>query len=207
MLTLGVIVGLFRFSRNHTSGRLLTVLFVYILCKEVYAAYLASRFNDNLSYYKYLGLLDACLIILIIGSIPIMSQYRKLLIVLGACIVLFYLVNLFYFQPPGKGVDTYFKIFRSVMFVLLSLITLVRINNTVDEKPLLNRYEFWISLGMLVFYSFNIFYWGLFNYFLQHKSDIHDQLLRPMFIIVNYFMYVAFIIAVLLSSQTSLRKQ
>jgi hypothetical protein len=196
ILLIGVFAGTILFRKNEKPGRFLLLLFVYVFLKEFLAAYLAVKFRNNLSYYQLLGPVDACLIILIIGSFPIMKNLRKFLVLNALLIFVFYFVNLIFLQPPGTGADTNFKVFRSFFMVLLSLIIFIRLNNTVGDIPLFKRTAFWVGAGMLIFYTFNIFYWGFFNYLLVHKNFVLDQVLRPMFISVNYIMYLTFIVAI-----------
>jgi lysylphosphatidylglycerol synthetase-like protein (DUF2156 family) len=196
----GIVIGSLKFRGLKAPGKLLWLMMIYILVKELLASYLAAKIHNNLSYYQVLSPVDFCFTLLLLGSLPPMKNVHRYLWLIGLIVVAFFFLNVSIWQPPGKGADTNFKMFRSFFLVLLSLVLFARLNYRADDKSIFSKSIFWISTGLIVFYSFNIFYWGAYNYFLHHNPAILNGFLRSFFIAANYILYICFSIALLLNN-------
>jgi hypothetical protein len=199
ILILGILIGIIRFKALSIPAKTLWALFIYIFLKEVSASLLAYQVGYNLSFYQLMSPLDFCLTAFIFASIGIMQSFRKHILIASIIVFVFFFLNLFVWQPPGSGADTNFKMFRSFFLIIFSLALFTRLSDNADMGNIFKKSSFWVGAGVMIFYTFNIFYWGAYNYFLGHNKGIMNSLLRPMFIGVNYILYVFLAIALFLN--------
>jgi len=199
ILCSGIAIGLYKSRRLLLPARLLWLLLVFITVKELVALYYSHTHGSNLRFYQYLSPADFLWTAGVFFTLPLMSRHRSLIISLSLLVFLFYLANLLFLEIPGKGADANFKLVRSSVLVLFSLLLFRRLIDTVSNRPLYKKSEFWIAVGIIFFYLFNIFYWGCYNFLLKHPNKPFQSLLRQLFIYTNYLLYLSYGIAVYLN--------
>src|SRR5258708_6407117 len=126
ILLMGIVLGMLRIRRLALASKFILLLIGYVFVKELIANFLAHKFSFNLSFYKFLSPVDYLLTLFIFFFIPLMKKMRWLIYILGVLVIVFYFYNLIFLQPPGQGIDSNFKMVRSVALVLLSLILFYR---------------------------------------------------------------------------------
>lgn len=189
ILLIVVVVGLVKFKNLSRPGKALFVLVSYVFIKEISAFIIGRKLGYNLSFYKYLSLIDFILTINILLRIKVLEQSKRPLLVISATIVIFYVVNLIVLQPPGKGIDSNFKLVRSFFLVLISLLFFYRMTGCVYKISIWSNSDFWFCTAILIFYVISIFYWGVFNYYLGNKQAVIKEVVRPVFEYANYVFY------------------
>jgi hypothetical protein len=189
ILFLGVLTGAFKFKRLLKPGRFLLTLVLYVFIKEFSAFLINKTFGYSLDYYKYLSSIDFILTMIVFLNIPILKSKQTLLLIILLAGIGFYFLNIFIWQPPGKGIDSYFKIGKSFLLIICALVLLFCLTKYINQQNPLKSSEFWFSSGTLIFYTVSMFYWGIFNYNLANKQAIMKQILRPLFEYSNYILY------------------
>ncbi len=189
ILLIAVVIGLVKFKNLSHPGKALFVLVSYVFIKEITAFIIGRKLEYNLSFYKYLSLIDFILTINILLRIKVLEQSKKTLLAISVIVVIFYVVNLIIFQPPGKGIDSNFKLIRSFFLVLISLLFFFRMTAYVYKISIWSNSDFWVCTAILIFYVISIFYWGVFNYYLGNKQVVIKEVVRPVFEYANYIFY------------------
>jgi len=182
------VLGILKFRDLALASRLIFLLISYVFLKEVAAILIARLTSYNLSFYKFLSPVDFLITLSIFVFIPAMRGLRGLLFITGLLVVCFYFINLIYLQPPGFGIDSNFKMVRSAFLVFLSLILFYRLMANPDEETVFRKSAFWFCSALILFYVFNIFYWGVFNYGLARKVNYTSKLVL-FFEVSNYILY------------------
>jgi hypothetical protein len=199
ILLAGAGIGLAGINKSVPASRWLTVLFIYIIIKEIAAKLFAHYTGSNLEFYRLTGIIDFILTSLVFLSIPAMQAVRKVIYILAAAVFCFYLVSLFKWEPPQGKADTYFKLVRNFVLVGFALLLFMRLYRHIDEETIFRKSSFWVAAGCLVFYCFSIFYWGVFNYYVAKEKAMMTDVLRPVFTVANYILYTFLAIAIRLN--------
>lgn len=190
LLAAGVVAGALRFRMLSMPARWLWALFIFILTKEGVAIIMAASGRANLDFYKFLGPVDFVLTAMVFLTIPLMKRASRLLFFLSVLVLVFYLLNITFWQPLGRGqADTNFKLVRSTALIVFSLVLFLMLARHADEMSLYSKSNFWLCVGVITFNATSIFYWGAYNYFLNHNSQTFEAIFRPVFITANYIQY------------------
>lgn len=116
--------------------------------------------------------LELPFILLAFTSIPQMRKWRSLAIFFSALFTIFSLVNSMYIQPidtfnsNGKIVES--LIVSSICILALISISSGNLNTAITKLPM-----FWISSGILIYYSSSIFIFGLSNDILHRVRNLN----------------------------------
>ncbi len=189
ILLIVTVIGAFKYRTLSVPGRFLFLLVAYTLVKEISAFIIAKTTGYNLSFYKYLSPVDFLLTMAVFWNIPTLVNRRLILSTISVIVIVFYFLNLFIWQPPGKGVDSNFKLLRSFFLVMVTLLLFFGMAKNIYSIDFWKNSEFWFGSAILIFYVVNIFYWGVYNYYLGNKQLIMKQVLRPTFDLSNYIFY------------------
>lgn len=189
ILFIVVVVGLVKFKGLSGPGKALFILVSFVFIKETAAFIIGRKLRYNLSFYKYLSPIDFILTINILLRIKVLEQSKKILLAISATVVVFYIINLIILQPPGKGIDSNFKLIRSFFLIIASLLLFYKMAKYVYAISIWQNSEFWLCAAILIFYVINIFYWGVFNYYLGNKQAVIKEVVRPAFEYANYVFY------------------
>jgi len=196
ILFAGVVIGAWRYKYLLRPAKILFYLIVFILLKES-VAFTISFFGYNLFFYQYLSLIDFVIISVIFLVSPELKGDKWIIISATSIISIFYVINLLFLQPPGKIIDSNFKLIKGLFLVLYSMLIYRRLLEFPSEN-IFGKSIFWIASGILVFNVVNIFYWGIFNYYLGNKKSVLLQI-RPFFDFANYIMYISFSVSIYLN--------
>jgi hypothetical protein len=207
ILVFGMLAGVLKYKHLPKAGRILFYLIVFIFFKEISARILANKFQFNLSFYQYLSPVDYILTFAVFFTIPFLKKFRRVFFVTGLIVIAFYFLNLSLWQVPGKGIDSNFKLVRSFFLVLYSLILFYNLIAISNGGNIFKNSQFWFASGILIFYVFSIFYWGVFNYYLGNKPMVMTKALRPIFEISNYLLYFFFAISLWLHNFSNTTKR
>lgn len=203
ILIIGVIIGVLKYKHLLLPAKILFYLIVFIFLKEA-IAFTISFFGYNLSFYQYLSLIDFVIIAVMLLNTKELKKDRWYILSIICIIFVFYFVNLLVWQPPGKKIDSNFKLLKSFFLVSFSLILYRRLLEFPSDN-ILTKSLFWIGSGILIFNVINIFYWGVFNYYIGDKNSVLIQI-RPFFNIANYIMYSFFSIAIFFNRFSNAQK-
>lgn len=198
VLLIGLLVGIVDFKKLEKPAKYLCWVFAFIFCKEIYGQFLSTKSAFNLWFYRAVSPVDSLCLLLIFYF----SKFIKLktLFVLVLCLVSFFLIDIFYLQVNQKGIDSYFKFFKGSGLIIISLWLLYKVISSDRIVNFMKHSLVWVALGIILFYSISMFYWGVFNFSIHRNEFTLLTQIRPYFEIGNYFMYSCFILGLKLNN-------
>lgn len=205
ILLIGVLIGAVKFQRLSFTSRLIFFFIVYIIAKELIADNIAKLYNFNLHFYQLFAPVDFLFLVYIYWNIVEFNKYRGVLLTICMITISFFFLNIAVLQPLYSGIDSYFKLLRSFFLVLISLLLFHSAVLNLPPHPLHKKSMFWFNIGVLIFYSLSIFYWGLFNYdYIQKERPVINPAIRKMFEIGNYALYSFLAISIWINNFSTL---
>jgi hypothetical protein len=200
ILLAGAVIGLTQIRRSEEAGRWLTVLFLYLIVKELAAKFCAVYYHSNLGFYRITGIIDFVITTFVLLSIPVMHALKKAIYALAVGVILFYLVIIIKWEPQKGKADIYFELVNNFVLVCYALLLMKRIYESIDEESIFRKSAFWIAISTLLFYCVSIVFWGSFNYYVGKNSAIMGDVLTPLYHYANYVLYASYAVAVRLNN-------
>lgn len=196
LLFAGLLTGASQYRRLSFPYRVLFFTFVYIFVKEAGALILSIYFDSNLTYYRYLGIIDSLLVAWIFYLSFERNWMRQITIAASIFMVAYFCLHSLRIKEPVLGLDTDFRLIRGVILVIFALFGYFQILKSMETHPLFQLPFFWFTTGVLVFYSVSIFYWGFLSTFQQTLNGVsYFKIVRGVFEWGNYLMYLMFLIS------------
>lgn len=194
ILLSGILTGAWYYRRLSFPSRILLFAILYIFIKESGAMVLSNLFKYNLSYYRYLGIVDFLVVALVFYLNFQQTWMRRTTAVLSLLLVLYFIRRSLVYDEASM--DTEFRMLRGVALVLLSLIGYMQILQSLETQSLIRVPFFWFCTGVLIFYALSIFYWGFYKTFQETNNAVnYYRIVRTVFDWGNYLMYLMFLIS------------
>ncbi|MBE0642853.1 MAG: hypothetical protein IH600_02115 [Bacteroidetes bacterium] len=159
-------LGTLGFKKLDKAFRYFTVLLLLVLISEASAYALARQYKPNLYIYDIFSAIEYVFLILVFSR---WFPNRGIRWILYSSIPIFLIIwsSGKYFSAEVDKFDSIFLSIESVVFVILSVLTLVK--EMRDSSVLLvDNPVFWIASGLLVYFAGNLFVFSLI-----------EQLFRP----------------------------
>lgn len=199
ILVIGILFGLYRYSKLMPATRVLVFLLVLTLVTEGFSYYLALKKFPNGLVYNLFMLAQP---ILVGFAFLQESSKQAIQIVLG---IVTLLTTVFWLQISPSAFNSNGLVIVLVFLAALPLNYFYQLLRKETEVPIHHFPLFWVSVGFLIFGVLNIFNFGMINSLNSNNAAI-AKLFANISIYSNYFLYLLFIIAFSVP-QNSLRTQ
>lgn len=164
---LPILIGLYYFRSTKIEIKLLVILFICFFIRDIYSNNLAYLKVDNIFIYNIFSFLELFFLALIFYSnSKIRSVKYKQIIVWGAATSL--LIDVFFYSKNDFSVEN-FTIVR-LYGILIIMAFYERVLSELNIKNILTYSMFWISSGLLLYYSGTFFIFLLGDIVLSTKS-------------------------------------
>ncbi len=191
---LSTLTGLYHYRRFPLYLKAFAILLVITTIIEIIGHFT----KNNLWMFNLFGVVEFSFILLIYRSLFISSKLKKVLLSFSILSTLAYLTNWLFFQGLNTF-NNYSFAFSCVLVTTTVLLYYHQLLNDNNPEPLVRVPMFWISTGILLFYSCNIFFMGLLNYIMQVSMNLAIQLYTIIHIL-NIIMYSLYSIGFICSA-------
>ncbi|MFT3680934.1 MAG: hypothetical protein QM791_11715 [Ferruginibacter sp.] len=197
LLVSSLIVFLVSGNRRHLQMRLTAALLAVWLIASGTAVFLSAvaGWKNNLFIFHILVPVEYTLMMLLFRSdIRNKTAFRLVTWSIPAFIILSLFLSAFV-QPPVTN-NSYSTILESVLLICTSLYFLREVLLLQQVKELHRYPMFWITVGILFYYTGTLLTEGMLNYLISHSIETARKLYRLSYVI-KYALFVLFIIGAL----------
>ena len=172
----------------HWSIKAYAVFLIFYFVAEIYALQLAQKKIENQWLYNRLGLIEYPVTILIFYSYNRNKILKTLILFLGVGLILFSILNYFYFQPDVNSLQTNVIVIGGCLVILLSIVYFAAIYSSDQIGKITDDPIFWFSSSVILGYVPMVPFYGMLNY-------LTDNYLDFTFIYLVYIMNTFFILS------------
>ena len=195
-LVIAFVVSLFKFKSLPKHLRMFSILLGLTVLVEYISMYHARTINTFFNWHGKSWLYDPFGLIefsayfyyfYLVISIPVIKKAIKLLLWLYPVFWLFTVVFIF----KLSSWNSYIAIIGgacTVLLVLAYLYQLLQIDSIIQIKY---STEFWIAIGLFIFYSCEIPYFGTLNFLIKNYPNLAVDLAN-LFLVIDTIMYLIF---------------
>jgi hypothetical protein len=184
---MAAIAGVFRFRQLAYTDKIIALLIFLTLVNELLAFFAMRHYKNNLIVYHIYSPIELLMVSLYFdGSVRILRKTRIALLI-GILGIPASIINAVYFQHPATVTNSYFLLFEAVMIIIYSLLSFHQI--LLEADHLLFRFaQFWITAGLLVYWSVTFTGWGIFALLYNQDSAVIPMFNKLLYI-ANYLLY------------------
>lgn len=209
LLLIALVTFLVAFKQKDTYVKLVISLLVLWLFTTGTAWFLVKfdGFKNNLFLFHICTPLEYVILALLYRSVIVNTAVKKMIMVSIPVFVVTSILFSAFLQLPSTN-NSYAVIMESVLVVFLSLIFLREVL-VLQQATVLHRLPmFWISVGILFFYTGNLIILGMLNYLVSHSLDVAKRIYRISYIF-HYLLFLLLITAALCTDAVNVnfRKQ
>jgi hypothetical protein len=183
------------------QGIVLAILF-FVLIFESIGEYTAEKgINNTLLYNICWVYLESLLLIMYFYQLEYSKTYKKKILIISAVLLGWGIVNSIFFQAISSVFQFYSFLPNGIFIVALSIRLLSNMLNLriFKEWNLISIPHFWISTGVLFFYTEALFVFGMYQFYPQFVID-NVSVIFGFNRMMAAMMYFVFGISFLLSS-------
>jgi hypothetical protein len=201
---MGIVAAIRKKSGLHI--KLLAYIVVFVFIAEISNRYwlYGILHRPNLQAYNFVFLVEPMVYALYFLQIIRQSTVRKLIIGFLCLFPLFWFFTV-YFIFQFTEWNSYVLVVGGFFTVLWSVAYLYEIITFETHIRLQNHSEFWVSVGLLIFYVCNIPLMGMYNFILTHFPKISYSII-PINLSANIIMYSLFTYAFICKLMTNTEK-
>jgi len=183
------IYGIVNFSKLSTAFKYLLTLTIVAFFAEILGTILSYRIGTSYPSYHVLSILAIPLHTLIYSRLVKLNKLTlSLLFFTGAILMLTALINTIFYQSMIRDFPSNNLIMLSLLTIILTLVTFLRMIKVPSDKPLKNQPIFWLNMGNFIFYNLTFFVFAFLNHFYNYYIN-WIYLLIPLSSATMYTMY------------------
>lgn len=180
--------GVVKFRHLTTPLRLLVLLVCYAFISESIAEYLRITIKNNPEVYHFYVIISFWLNTLIYLQILESIKTKLTFIIIAIAFTLFGILNSLLFQKLNSVPSINLTV-NNVILVIFSLIVFRHLTDQNPFEPIQKNWVFYFNATVLIYFTIQIFNWGILNYLLKSHVNI-----MPI-IYFNYFINILYYIA------------
>ena len=199
-----MLIGFYNIDNLKTSQTIILVYLCISIFTDLFVNILAAQYlQNNMITFNLFGIIEFINLILFFYCIIKSEKVRLIIKLLFFPVLLFAILN----YTIGEGVYHFNNLtflLTSSIFILLILLYMVEIVYKIEKIRIEREPDFWLSSGLLLFFSINFF---LLNFFGEvNLGNKYSWLFYPSRIIMNCFVIYGFICQLTrITSNTPLR--
>lgn len=200
VLIISIAVGLYTTGKKSPLHlRLLPYNLILTLLTELIGHYYQKRGINNVIIYNIYALIQFFFLAYFFSRVIPNKTLQKLIWRISFIIPLLCILNLFFLQGPYVF-NSYTFLLGSVEMILLGIIYFYQLFKSSANVILLKEPPFWISIGIIFFYTCSVTLVGSSNYIALLPKMILSNM-NQILLLVGSFFYLMFIIAFLCQIQ------
>jgi hypothetical protein len=192
---------------KHTHWKYFPIYLALIVAIEIVGEFFSRQqlYSSNLALYNYFGIpLEILFFIWLFHKVFATTTLRKLTIA-AACIYIGCWATEMFFIPklPSFWIGSFSYTVGILLLLVLILTYLYQLVTSSEIIFIKSNMMFWVCMGLFVFYTFSLPFYGMGNYLYNHHSNIYFIYSQAIYVL-NYIMYGLFIIAFIWGKPKSL---
>jgi hypothetical protein len=196
VLVVTILIGLFSFKKsNPLYLKLLPFFLMLTLSVELTGELLQGPGGNNLLVFNLFSIVEFMYYSWFFKMVTPGKNAQVFIRLTLYLLPVFCLVNIFLVQGPNFF-HTYTYCLASIMMVILGILYFYRLFKSDGRLNLLREPAFWMSIGIIFFFTCSVSVIGVINY-ISTLPVIISKNLQKIFSLVNAFFYILFIIAFL----------
>lgn len=196
ILIIAASVSMLYFKKADKTFRWVCLLIILTLLSELIARYFKFHHQPNGIVYIVFTPVEYFMYTMIYKSFFNDRTWTKILHVSIACLIFIEVINIIFFQPPNETPTNIMNI-ESVLLVILSLKLFIDIREKPVYENIVNEGVFWFNSAVLLYYSFDILFWGFHN--IVFRSDNPPAIIYNGLLLFSGFLYLAYGASILLN--------
>ncbi|MFL5810637.1 MAG: hypothetical protein ACJ749_14035 [Flavisolibacter sp.] len=173
VLLAGIIIGAINFKSSKRPFTLLFLLLIATFTTEAMAEYFAHKYRNNLVVYHLFNPIEYALFALIFYFLIENRRFKTFIF----CTIIVYIplsiLNSLYIEPFSRNyINTNAILTESILLVIFSLQVLYEILTSHTYQNIFGSSAFWLSMGVILFFATNIFFWGYYNNFVNNDQGV-----------------------------------
>jgi hypothetical protein len=181
-----LILGGVCFNRLSAPMKILVFLLLATLISESFGIYLSYARRNNFQVYHFYVIVSFWLYSLIYYSLLNKMGSPFILLALPILFTIFSLINSLTYEKldnfPSINIMA-----SNVMLVIYSLLYYKHLIDLDPFKPLRKNSLFWFNSAVLIYFTIQIFIWGMLNYLIKNKKDISILISFGSYISISYY--------------------
>jgi hypothetical protein len=183
---------------KHTHWKFFPIYLGLIVAIELVGKYLNSQqlYSANLALYNYFGIpLEMLFFIWLFYKSFAHTPLQRLPLIAAGLYFVGWLADMFLI-PKGSyiWIGSFSYTLGIVMLLVLILTSLYKFATSNEIVFIKTNMMFWVCMGVFVFYSFSLPYYGMGNYLYNHYRRVYHSYSELIYWL-NYVMYLLFTIA------------
>ena len=196
VISLALVAGLVNFQRASRPWRVLLVLVACTLVAESLAEYFAHRYHNNLVVYHVFHPLEYSLLALVFRDLIGNRTLKTVILVSILLYMPFSILNSLYWERVAENqINITAILVQSILLVWFALQVLFEFLRQPVYENIYPKPSFWLSMGVLIFFATNIFFWGYYNRLSDNERGV--QVFYKILFYENLLLY--FLMAVALT--------
>ncbi len=187
------------FKRHFIQFKIVSLIIGFDLLGELTGIYLYGLIKTNLPVYNFILLIEFVGYAYFFHTIAKSDWAKKVTIWFVFLFPVFWFVTVFLIFGLLKW-NSYVFITGSLLIIFLCFFYYYDLIKDSEIKELSKTPEFWIVTGLLIFYSVNLPFLGMYNYLITYHSNLAENL-SIVLQILNIIMYSLFAYAYLCQSK------
>lgn len=165
-LALATLTGLVKFRKdwpNHLKA--IVLLLPYVLLIEIGVVFFRDRINKGnvLPQYNIIMLVEFLVYTYFFKQIIISGFIKKVISIFMVLFPVFWYVSVFFIFKITEW-NSYVFLVGGTFTIILALIYCYQLLTSIDDISIGSCSEFWITLGIIIFYSCEVPFMGLYNF-------------------------------------------
>jgi hypothetical protein len=197
-ITIFTIIGFIKFRHSqpvHFKGIIL--MMPYILLTEICAAIFRNliKYENIMLQYSIIMLIEFLVYAYFFKQIIISKLVKKMILIFMFVFPVFWCISVF-FIFKSRDWNSYVFLTGGTFTIVWALIYCYQLLISVEDNSISGNGEFWIALGIIIFYSCEVPFMGLFNFLKENYPSLIVDFQAGLQII-NIIMYSLFTYAFL----------
>ncbi|HTE10238.1 MAG TPA: hypothetical protein VK645_04695 [Chitinophagaceae bacterium] len=167
--------GLLSFRIAEAAIRVLTILLFITFLSESISVYLPMAGSSNYPVYHFYVIISFWLYSLIYFYLFKAKNIRFVVLGVPVVFTIFCIVNSMNYQRLNQFPSTNVMV-SNITLVIYSLIYLKHLIDSNLFISLRRNAEFWLNSAVLVYFTLQVFIWGIFNYLIKNKMNINPMI-------------------------------
>ncbi len=172
----------------------------FVLAGEITGILLARIYHTNIVFYNIFTSVQIIYYLYLIQSSILSKIAKKIIAVCIAVFTLISIINCLYVQNINTELISYTFSIGSLFITLSAMFFFYELLHSNQIESYTTYLQFWIVLGLFIFYTCNIPYMSVYNYLSVNYTNIMNAYYKIIEILA-YIMYVFFIIGFICSSR------
>ncbi len=185
-ILVNAIFGVVKFRQLTTPLRILVLLIWVAFISESLAEYLSQTVHNNTEVYHFYVIITFWLNTLIYLQILESRKTRLLILIMGFPFTVFCILNSLLFQ----NLHNFPSINLEVNNAILVIFSLIVFKNLIDQnpfEPIQKNWIFYFNTTVLVYFSAELFIWGILNYLIKNRVNLHPIIYLDYFLSILYY--------------------